>query len=97
VQGDGPAPSLVLSLVQRLPDDSLTHALLKGGHEHLGWGLDRHLQASIFDAIQINTRATGNFKKPPKFEPWPRPKSKAKGKKRVSVRDVFAKFQNLRR
>jgi len=97
VQGDGPAPSLVLSLVQRLPDDSLTHALLKGGHEHLGWGLDRHLQASIFDAVQINTRATGNFKKPPKFEPWPRPKSKAKGKKKVSVRDVFAKFQNLRR
>ena len=96
MQGDGPAPALVLSLVQRLPDDSLTHALVRGGYEHFGWGMDRHIHASIFDAIQINTRATGNFKKPPKFEPWPRPKPKAK-KKKATVKDLFARLQNMRR
>jgi hypothetical protein len=78
----------VLTLVRRLPDTSLTFALARGGPEHLGWGHDRHLMADLFDAVNQNTRASGNFKKPPKFKPYPRPKPKAEKKPR-SVADVY--------
>ncbi len=78
---------------QRLPDTSLTVALASGGREHFGWGVDRHMLADIFDALNQNTRATGNWGKgkAPKFPSWPRPttKSKPKDKKPTSVRDIF--------
>lgn len=51
IQGRGPAPSLVWSCVQRLPDDSLTAALMRGGREHFGWGEQRHLMADQFLAL----------------------------------------------
>ncbi|PHQ49477.1 hypothetical protein BLA24_25915 [Streptomyces cinnamoneus] len=81
--GRGPSPALVLLLVQRLPDTSLTVALASGGREHFGWGQDRHLAADLFDAINSNTRATGQWGKgkAPKIPPFPRPQAKAKAKK----------------
>jgi hypothetical protein len=106
IAGRGPSPALVLALVQRLPDTSLTIALASGGREHFGWGIDRHMQADIFDAINQNTRATGQWGKgkAPKFQPWPRPKAAKKdtgteGKKnrRVSVADLYNKFNAKRR
>lgn len=75
VGGEGPSPSLVLSLVYRLPEDSMFVALARGGREHFGWTHDRHLLASIYDALNVNTRATGNWaKKAPDIPEWPRPK-----------------------
>jgi hypothetical protein len=106
IAGRGPAPALVLALVQRLPDTSLTIALASGGRDHFGWGLDRHMQADIFDAINQNTRATGQWGKgkAPKIPLWPRPKPQKKtdggtGKKgrRVSVADLYNKFNAKRR
>lgn len=87
--------------MQRLPDTSLTSALLNGGRDHFGWGVDRHIQADIFDALNVNTKATGQWQKgkAPKFPAWPRPSSKSKksakaGKpdKPVSVADLYTKF-----
>ena len=50
--------------------------------------------ADLFDAINQNTRACGNWgnKKAPKIEPRPRPKQ-GKKKKKVSVADIFQRFQ----
>ena len=48
-----------------LPDTSLTAALASGGREHYGWGVDRHLAADTYDALNLNTRATGNWRKKP--------------------------------
>jgi hypothetical protein len=106
IAGRGPAPALVLALVQRLPDTSLTVALASGSRDHFGWGVDRHMQADIYDAINQNTRATGQWGKgkAPKLPPWPRPKpgkntAGTEGKKgrRVSVADLYSKFNAKRR
>jgi len=71
----------------------LTSALASGGREHFGWGKQAHMLADIFDAINQNTRACGNWgKKPPKIDPRPRPK-RAEKKKRTSVADIFSRFQ----
>lgn len=81
------------------PGDSLTMALASGGRDHYGWSLDTHILAGVFDAVNGNTRATGNWGKgkAPKFPTWPRPKSKPEGsseaKRPVSVFDVWNKFQ----
>lgn len=94
VNGQGPAPSLVLALVRRLPDDCMTAALQAGGVEHLGWGTDRHLMANVFDALNQNTRACGNWGKkgPPKIPAFPRPKRKSKGKPHQTVAALHAAF-----
>ncbi|ROR95518.1 hypothetical protein EDD28_0074 [Salana multivorans] len=62
---------------------------MSGGPEHYGWGGNRHLLATIVDAIQINTIATGTYKKPPKFKPLPRPKDA--GRKRRAKKRTLAK------
>lgn len=85
-------------MVQRLPDTSMTAALVNGGRQHFGWGVDRHMQADIFDAINTNTRATGNWgKKPPTFPLWPRPKlitgATKTEKKKVTVADLYNRFK----
>lgn len=67
VRGRGMSPSLVLMHVQRLPDTSATAALMEGGWDHFGWGLDRYLAARTHDLVATQT---GN-------EVWPRPKRKA--------------------
>lgn len=97
IEGRGPSPALVLLLVQRLPDTSLTVALASGGREFFGWGQDRHLAADLFDALNANTRATGQWGKgkAPKIAPYPRPKAKAKkaGKRRpTSVAEIYKRF-----
>lgn len=94
IEGRGPAPRLVLALALGLPDTSLTTALASGGREFFGWGVDRHLRADLFDALNANTRATGNWKKgkAPDFPAWPRPKRNAaepEQTKPVSVADIF--------
>lgn len=74
-----PAPSLVLSLAEALALDegSLTCASIRGGRQFIGFTEDRQLRMSIFDAINANTIATGNFgKKRPKVKPWPRPQKR---------------------
>jgi hypothetical protein len=103
IAGRGPSPALVNLLVQRLPDTSLTVALASGGREHFGWGIDRHIKADIFDALNQNTRATGQWGKgkAPKFKPRPKPSSKKDGSKgkparRISVADIYKKFTTRR-
>lgn len=101
IEGRGPSPFLVNLYAQRLPDTSLTVALASGGREHFGWGVDRHMRADTFDALNQNTRATGNWgkKKPPKFPVWPRPNRKAKtaeAKKPTSVKEIFQALTNRR-
>ena len=94
VAGNGPPPSLVLELIRGLPDDSMYYALRLGGEQFLGWGTERHILASIFDAISVNTVVSGNWKKsPPKPEPFPRPKVVQKKKKKATVADLFDKLQ----
>lgn len=93
VEGRGPSPELVLTAVRALPDTSLTVALAAGGREHHGWGADRHMIANVFDAINLNTRASGNWGKgkPPRLPEYPRPKAK-KPTTKVSLRDVFGRL-----
>ncbi|MEV4642774.1 hypothetical protein AB0J80_36075 [Actinoplanes sp. NPDC049548] len=86
--------------MQRLPDTSLTSALASGGREHFGWGVDRHLAADIYDALNQNTRATGQWAKGkvPVLPAWPRPKATAANKseptkKKVTVADLWRTFQ----
>lgn len=72
----------------------MTAALASGGAEHFGWGQDRHLLADIYDAINQNTRASGNWgkSKAPKIPEWPRPRSTSQPKKKVSVAELFGKL-----
>lgn len=76
----------------------MTVALMSGGRELYGWGQDRHLAADIFDALNQNTRATGNWgkKKPPTIKPFPRPSVK-KPKERSGTASVKALFAKLGR
>lgn len=79
IEGDGPPPAVVLAMIKRLPEDSYTVAVASGGEHMFGWNTERHLLASIFDAVNTNTRATANWKgSPPKPVTWPRPKPKEK-------------------
>lgn len=105
IEGRGPHPLIVLAYIQRLPDTSMTMALLSGGREYFGWGVDRYLAADTFDALNLNTRATGMWKKKaPDFPAWPRPadaKKKKKAKKSdkpkpLSVADLHAQFMSRR-
>lgn len=69
-------------LVEELPDTSAYVASIQGGHEYRGWGWDRHIQAAIFDALQMQSvviaKAAGakNVNNPP---PLPRPGKKRSG------------------
>lgn len=97
VKGVGPAPSLLLAQIRRLPDTSLTAAMIRGGREHFGWGVDRHILADIYDSQNQTTRAAGNWaKKPPDIPPWPRPKPDDETEKKpVTVKQLYARFQTL--
>ncbi|MEU7030047.1 hypothetical protein AB0A60_25620 [Streptomyces sp. NPDC046275] len=87
--------------MQRLPDTSLTVALASGGREYFGWGQDRHLSADLYDAVNQNTRATGQWGKgkAPKIPAYPRPKvtkaekKKDKAKKPRTVAEIYKHFQ----
>lgn len=79
----------------------MTVAMSNGGEDHFGWGLDRHMIADLYDAINQNTRATGNWGKgkAPTFPMFPRPKSKPKKavKKATTVASLFQRFGQPRR
>lgn len=55
-------------LLKKLPLESRTVAAAQGGDEFLGWTMDRHLQASVLDAINTLTYVfvSANSKKKPK-------------------------------
>lgn len=88
------APLLVLSCIERLPEGSKTAALMQGGEEH--WRAffeitpEYYPLAGIFNAVNGNTVATGNFKKRPKFDPWPTPQDIVKKKqgRRQTLSDI---------
>lgn len=58
--------------------------------------MDRHIMADLYDAINQNTRASGNWGKggPPKIPSWPRPKpdQTPEEKKPVTVDQIFQHF-----
>ncbi|MFD6636771.1 hypothetical protein ACFWDN_13250 [Micromonospora chalcea] len=103
IAGHGPSPLVVMAYVQRLPDTSLTAALASGGRQFFGWGRDRAMIADLIDALNQNTRATGNWGKgkAPKIPEYERPKAKKKRKvaapaepgKPVTVADLYKHFQ----
>ena len=98
VEGRGPVPLLVLSLIEGLQfePNSMLRAHLLGGPEFIGWDEERNILASIYDAINTNTTATGQWKKgkTPDIPAWPRPgESRERGKKKVSVKDLYTHFQ----
>jgi hypothetical protein len=73
-------PKLVLSMLTRLPQESMTRALMQDEDKWqefmdkpaIWWAL-----ADLYDAIMFNARASGNWKKkPPKIDPYPRPSDK---------------------
>jgi hypothetical protein len=73
------SPRMLWARIRGLPDSSALHASIRG--EPRGWGTDRHLTATVIDAIQNNTWATiavATKRKPRKFKPVKRPKSKKK-------------------
>lgn len=77
----------MLDLVEGLPDDSATVAAMRGGRDWRGWTREVELLADVFDAINVNTRASGRWKKkPPKIPPYPRPKAKGKAAKKAAKR-----------
>ncbi|MGI5530152.1 hypothetical protein ACQEVX_23015 [Streptomyces syringium] len=97
IAGRGPSPALVLLLIARLPDTSLTTALAAGGREFFGWGQDRHLRADLYDALNANTKATGQWRgKTPKIPEYPRPQVAKKAPDRrsrsVSVAELYQHF-----
>jgi len=69
----------VLSVAAGLPLGSAFISMVlaerRGGDwtEYLGKGHDWYVMADLIDAQNLNTAATGNFKKRPKFAPYPRP------------------------
>ncbi|MFC4334089.1 hypothetical protein [Salininema proteolyticum] len=98
IAGAGPAPRLVLELVRWLPDTAAVYAADAGGREHYGWGVDRHMRADLFDAIQNLTRAAGQWrKKPPKLPKWPRPKPPKRQKKqgKTSLQELHQRLSGL--
>lgn len=72
----------------------MTAALAAGGREHFGWGLQTHLMAGLLDAINQNTRATGNWKKKaPDIPPVPRPSARAVSRKATGKQTTLVDLQ----
>lgn len=95
LQGD---PSLVFALYARLPQDSMTRAQERDPENwRFYMGADPHyyVLAAIYDAVNVNTRATGMYKKgkAPSFEPWVLPENRVKAERmrreRATVKGFF--------
>lgn len=98
MMGSGPTPALVMSMIYRLPEDSLYIAMRRGGRDRFGWTHDRYLLASIYDAMNINTQVSGNWKaKAPNFPLWPRPDTETTGVEKNKTRSVASLFASLHR
>lgn len=70
---------------------------MAGGRQFYGWGVDRYIAAEMYDAMNLNTAACGNWAKgkAPKFKPFQRPqKDLPGGKKKTSVMDLHRSFAN---
>lgn len=81
------SPRSLYALITWLPDTGAVAAAMRG--EVRGWGLDRHIQASVFDAVQANTwvtAAVSSKRKPRKPKPFPRPKGSLKKNKVRTLR-----------
>lgn len=93
IAGEGPSPRLVIGVIRWLPDTSAFHASQAGGRDFLGWGQGRRLMAATYDAINQQTRATGQWKKdPPDIPPWPTPFDKKKRQEKATVKGLFSRF-----
>ncbi|WIM95768.1 hypothetical protein ACTOB_007898 [Actinoplanes oblitus] len=70
-------------------------ALAAGSRDHFGWGVDRHVLAATYDAVNLNTRASGQWKgKAPTLPAWPRPTTAPEQATRpVTVADLYQRFQ----
>lgn len=89
VAGRGPSPALVLALVEGLPEDSATVAAMRGGADWRGWTQQARILADVYDAINLNTRASGRWKKrAPKIDPYPRPKRARSRRRGQSISDI---------
>lgn len=77
------SPRTLLSYIAWLPDNSALAAAMRA--EPRGWGSERHLLATVVDAIQANTYVTAKAARgrPKKPKPIPRPRSKKKTAARV--------------
>lgn len=76
-------PGYVLQLITGLPEDSVFVAASQGGPQFRHWGVEEHLLANLFDAVQTLTYVTiaANSKKKPKPpEALERPKAQQKTK-----------------
>ena len=85
-------PSLVSALIEGLPEDAMTLAVIRGKdqwHDFLGWTRLHSLLADVYDALNQNTRATGHWRsKPPPLKPYPRPQ--VKQKRPATVKALYA-------
>lgn len=72
--------------------------MMRGGRQFYGWTQETELSAALYDAVNVNTAATGNFKRKPKVQPFPRPKNEEERKDQIagkSVADLHKKFAML--
>lgn len=95
IAGHGPSPYEIRLLVQRLPTESLTSALMRGSRDYFELSREWRVLADIYDAIQLNTIASGNWKKgkQPAFKPYPRPDTEAeKAPPKQAVKSLFGMF-----
>ena len=72
-----PTPRMLLALVEGLPAGCVTHAVLSGCPELVGWSREASLLADVWDAVQVNTFASvGSRKRVPRY-PRPQPPRRA--------------------
>lgn len=75
-------PWQLLAYIQRLPEGSMYMSKLRDAEfwrAFLGASAESYALAAIVDAVNANTRATGNWRKsPPKIDPYPTPDAVAK-------------------
>ena len=87
------APLFVLSLIESLPEGSTTFSMMQGGeHWRAFAGIDSayYVLAGIYNAVNGNTAARGNFKKKPKFDAWPTPAEVVKKLNKKAERKTVA-------
>lgn len=103
------SPRRVLRLISLLPEESAFVASVAfhakpdrkvrhdpSLHDWRGWGTDRQLLATLVDAINLNTRLTGQWAKKsdaPKFEPYPRPSKRPAHRPVMSLADLAKQIQ----
>jgi len=85
------SPRLVLALIEHLPEDAALVAEARGGGEFRGWTREVAVLADLYDAVMLNTQATGRWKKhPPKLPKYPRPKTRRSRMTKIS--DLRARY-----